>query len=315
MLGRSANGIFWLFRYLERAENTARLIEAGFRMALTRDSGAASEEWRSVLITLGMQRAYAARHGEEITGPHVFNFVLRDRDNPASVLAMIEMARTNARMVRTGITREVWEAVNESWMKLKEVLARPVTETRLGDVLDAIRRQATLVRGAMEGTMLRNDIYDFAGIGTFVERADNTARILDVKYYVLLPSLSAVGSSLDNVQWENVLRSVAGERAYRWLNAGQMDPRGIASFLILDKRFPRSLAFCYAELSGHLAYLAREYGFETEAHAIQRASEPRLSALTIEAIFEQGLHQFIGEFLACNNRLAQQIQRDYRFVE
>ncbi|KUR73814.1 alpha-E domain-containing protein [Novosphingobium sp. Fuku2-ISO-50] len=315
MLGRSANGIFWLFRYLERAENTARLIEAGFRMALTRDSGAASEEWRSVLITLGMQRAYAARHGEEITGPHVFNFVLRDRDNPASVLAMIEMARTNARMVRTGITREVWEAVNESWMKLKEVLARPVTETRLGDVLDAIRRQATLVRGAMEGTMLRNDIYDFAGIGTFVERADNTARILDVKYYVLLPSLSAVGSSLDNVQWENVLRSVAGERAYRWLNAGQMDPRGIASFLILDKRFPRSLAFCYAELSGHLAYLAREYGFETEAHAIQRASEARLSALTIEAIFEQGLHQFIGEFLACNNRLAQQIQRDYRFVE
>ena len=163
--------------------------------------------------------------------------------------------------------------------------------------------------------MLRNDIYDFAGIGTFVERADNTARILDVKYYVLLPSLSAVGSSLDNVQWENVLRSVAGERAYRWLNAGQMDPRGIASFLILDKRFPRSLAFCYAELSGHLAYLAREYGFETEAHAIQRASEARLSALTIEAIFEQGLHQFIGEFLACNNRLAQQIQRDYRFVE
>lgn len=315
MLGRSANGIFWLFRYLERAENTARLIEAGFRMALTRDSGAASEEWRSVLITLGMQRAYADRHGEEITGPQVFNFVLRDRDNTASVLAMIEMARTNARMVRTGITREVWEAVNESWMKLKEVLARPVTETRLGDVLDAIRRQATLVRGAMEGTMLRNDIYDFAGIGTFVERADNTARILDVKYYVLLPSLSAVGSSLDNVQWENVLRSVAGERAYRWLNAGQMDPRGIASFLILDKRFPRSLAFCYAELSGHLACLAREYGFETEAHAIQRASEARLSALTIEAIFEQGLHQFIGEFLACNNRLAQQIQRDYRFVE
>ena len=315
MLGRSANGIFWLFRYLERAENTVRLIEAGFRMALTRDSGAASEEWRSVLITLGMQHAYAARHGDDVTGAHVFNFVLRDRDNPASVMAMIEAARTNARMVRTGITREVWEAVNESWMKLREIFARPVTETRLRDVLDAVRRQATQVRGAIESTMLRNDIYHFAGIGTFVERADNTARILDVKYYVLLPSLSAVGSSLDNVQWENVLRSVAGERAYRWLNAGQMDPRGIASFLILDQRFPRSLAFCYAQLQANMGFLANEYGFETEAHEIYQSGYGRLSALTIEAIFEQGLHQFIGEFLACNNRLAQQIQRDYRFIE
>eukprot|EP01037_Dinobryon_pediforme_P005658 gene5658-5720_t len=315
MLGRSANGIFWLFRYLERAENTARLIEAGFRMALTRDSGAASEEWRSVLVTLGLHAAFAARHGEDVTGAQVFNFVLRDRDNPASVLAMIEMARTNARMVRTGITREVWEAVNESWMKLKDMLARPVTEARLRDVLDAVRRQATQVRGAMEGTMLRNDIYYFARIGTAVERADNTARILDVKYYVLLPSLSAVGSSLDNVQWDNVLRAVAGERAYRWLNAGQMDPRGIARFLILDERFPRALAFCYDELSTNMALLAREYGFETEAHAIQRSGQERLATLTIEAIFEQGLHQFIGEFLACNHRLAQQIQRDYRFVE
>ncbi len=315
MLGRSANGIFWMFRYLERAENTARLIEAGFRMALTRDSGAASEEWRSVLITLGLHRAYAARHGEDVTGPHVFNFVLRDRDNPASVMAMIETARTNARMVRTGITREVWEAVNESWMNLREVFARPVTETRLRDVLDAVRRQAIQVRGAMEGTMLRNDIYHFAGIGTFLERADNTARILDVKYYVLLPSLSAVGSSLDNVQWENVLRSVAGERAYRWLNAGQMDPRGIASFLILDERFPRSLAFCYTRLATNLAFLARAYGFDTPAHAIQRAGHAELAGLTIETIFEQGLHEFISDFLARNNQIAQQIQRDYRFVE
>ena len=315
MLGKSANGIFWLFRYLERAENTARLIEAGFRMALTRDSGAASEEWRSVLTTLGLYQAFAARQGGEITGAQVFNFVLRDRDNPASVLAMIEMARTNARMVRTGITREVWEAVNESWMTLREVLARPVTETRLGDVLDAIRRCATQVRGAMDGTMLRNDIYAFARAGTFVERADNTARILDVKYYVLLPSLSAVGSSLDNVQWENVLRSVSGERAYRWLNAGRMDPRGIAAFLILDQRFPRSLAFCYAQLHTQLDFLTREYVIDSPAHAILCEANQRLATTTIESIFEQGLHQFIGEFIACNNRVAQQVQRDYRFVE
>ncbi|MCW1382502.1 alpha-E domain-containing protein [Novosphingobium sp. KCTC 2891] len=315
MLGRSANGIFWLFRYLERAENTARLIEAGFRMALTRDSRDASDEWRSVVVTLGLQKAYEAKFGREYGGPQVFNFILRDKDNPGNVLAMTEQARTNARMVRTGITREVWETVNESWMRLRDLLARPVSETRLGDVIDTIRRQATQVRGAMDGTMLRNDIYNFARMGTFVERADSTARILDVKYYVLLPSISYVGSSLDNVQWENVLRSLAGERAYRWLNAGRMEARGIAEFLVLDGRFPRSLAFCYAELQSNLAHLAREYGGEMASHEILRDAASKLHTITIEAIFEQGLHQFIGDFIACNTRLAQQIQRDYRFIE
>ena len=315
MLGRSANGIFWLFRYLERAENTVRLIEAALRMALTRDAGAAAEEWRTVLVTLGLQSAYAARHGNEVTGLMVCNFVLRDRDNAGSVLAMIEMARTNARMVRTGITREVWEAVNEGWMKLKDMLARPVNEARLRDVLDMVRRQATQVRGAMEGTMLRNDIFCFARIGTYLERADNTARIVNVKYYVLLPGVSVVGTSLDNVQWDNVLRAVAGERAYRWLFAGQMDPRGIARFLILDTRFPRSLAFCLEGLAASMAQLEQEYGFATPAHAIAGAARDKLAGQTIEAIFEQGLQPFIGEFLGSNLALAQQIQRDYRFVD
>jgi len=315
MLGRSANGIFWLFRYLERAENTARLVEAGFRMALTRDSRDASDEWRSVIVTLGQRAAYEAKFGPEYNGPQVFNFVLRDRDNPGNVFAMVESARTNARAVRTGITREVWETVNDSWMKLKDMVARPVPESRLGEVLDTVRLQATLVRGAMEGTMLRNEIYNFARLGTFIERADNTARILDIKYYVLLPSLSYVGSSLDNVQWENVLRSVAGERAYRWLHAGRMEARGIAEFLVLDGRFPRSLAFCYAKLRSNMAQLAREYGHEVPAHAILRDVDSRLHTLTIDTVFEQGLHQFIGSFIATNTRLAREIQRDYRFTE
>ncbi len=315
MLGRSANGIFWLFRYLERAENISRLIEAGFRMALTRSASDATDEWRSLIVTLGLRQAFEARHGKEYTGPHVFNFILRDKDNPGSILAITEEARTNARMVRGGITREVWESVNDGWMQLKDALARPVPESRLGAVLDLVRRQSTQVRGAMEGTMLRNEIYNFARMGSFIERADNTARILDVKYYVLLPSVSYVGSSLDNVQWENVLRSVAGERAYRWLNAGRMDPRGIAEFLILDGRFPRSLAFCYSKLRSNLASLAREYGNEMHSHEILRDADSQFHTVTIEGIFEQGLHEFIGKFIRGNTALALQIQRDYRFTE
>lgn len=313
MLGRTANGVFWMARYLERAENTARLIEAGFRMALTRDALAAHEEWRSVLTTVGQAGPFEAAHGPVYSGEKVWNYLLRDKTNSGSVLAMLEAARTNARGVRTALTREVWEAINESWMCLCEILARPVREASLGQVLATIRRQATLVRGSMDGTMLRNEIHNFARIGTFVERADNTARILDVKYYVLLPSIAWVGSSLDNVQWESVLRSVAGERAYRWLNAGTMDPRGIAEFLILDQRFPRSLHFCIDKIRSNLFGLAHEYGHETSAHELLRGLGTRFHQSNIDTILEAGLHEFITAFIASNQQVAQAIERDYRF--
>jgi len=314
MLGRTANGVFWMMRYLERAENTARLLEAGFRMALTRDTAMSQEEWRSVIITTGQRRAYEARNAT-YTGIQAFNWILRDRNNAASVLRMIELGRTNARMVRAGLTREVWEAINETWMRLSEILSRPVRESNLGTVLDMIRRQSTQVRGAMDGTMLRNEIYNFARLGKFIERADNTARILDVKYYVLLPAVSYVGSSLDNVQWENVLRSLSAERAYRWLNAGRMDARSIAEFLILDGRFPRSLAFCYSKIRSNLDSLAREYGCEMPSNALSRQSHELLVGGGMDAIFEDGLHEFIGDFIDRIHVLAGQVQTDFRFTE
>jgi uncharacterized alpha-E superfamily protein len=314
MLGRTANGVFWMARYLERAENISRLLEAGFRMALTRDAEASQDEWRSLIATVGLTGEFEAAAGQDYSGDRVWNFLLRDKANPGSVLAMIEAARTNARAVRTALTREVWEAVNESWMQLREALARPVRESALGQVLAMIRRQMTMVRGAMDGTMLRNEIHNFSRIGTFIERGDNTARILDVKYYVLLPSLAWVGSSLDNVQWESVLRSVSGERAYRWLNAGAMDPRGIAEFLVLDRRFPRSLAFCIDKLRSNLRGLAHEYGHETAAHEQLRVLGTRFHETGIDQIFEAGLHEFIHEFIAANQQVALAIEADYRFV-
>ncbi len=313
MLGRTANGTYWMARYLERAENSARLIEAGFRMALTRDAETSHEEWRSVITTTGATRAFEAAYGTDYSGERAWNFLLRDKANSGSVLAMIEAARSNARSVRTALTREVWEAVNECWMVLKEVLSRPIREPVLGQVLATIRRQVTLVRGAFDGTMLRNEAYNFSRLGTFIERGDSTARILDVKYYVLLPSLAWVGSSLDNVQWESVLRSVSGDRAYRWLNAGAIDPRGIADFLVLDRRFPRSLHFCIDKLRSNLFGLAHEYGHETQAHELLRALGTRFHETTIQSVFDAGLHEFIQGFIATNQQVAQAIERDYRF--
>jgi len=313
MLGRTANGLFWMFRYLERAENTARLLDAGLRMALTRDLVTAEEEWRSVLATTGQLAGYDAKN-PTCNGMQAWNYILRDRDNPQSVLAMFGQVRHNARHVRNAITTELWEAINESWLVMKEQLARPVGESRVLEAVATVRRAGTLAHGAMAGSMLREEGYHFARAGTFIERADSVARILDVKYYLLLPSLSYVGSSLDTGQWDQVLRSVSGDRAFRWLNAGQIDARGICEFLILDDRFPRSLAFCHAALRENLAALARWHGKERECHALMRDADTRISSLGIDEIFDQGLHEFLVAFMSCNSAIADAIARDYRFL-
>lgn len=222
MLGRTANGLFWMFRYLERAENTARLVEAGLRMALTRDVESAEEEWRSVISTLGLKSSFEATH-DGYEGATVWNFILRDRSNPANVREMIGAVRDNARTARTCLSSEVWEAVNENWIALNKQLSRPVSQSGLGDILARLKRTGSLVHGAMDGTILRDEGRHFARAGTYIERAESTARVLDMKYYLLLPSLSYVGSSLDTGQWEQVLRSVAGVSSFSWLNRGNID--------------------------------------------------------------------------------------------
>jgi len=312
MLGKTAGGLFWMFRYLERSENTARLIEAGFRIALTRADGD-DDEWGSVLQTAAVAHLYYQKH-ETLEAAKAIDFLLRDATNPSSVLSAISAARMNARLVRTAITREVWEAVNDTYMILKQALARPVSARDLPEVLALIRQQSALVRGAMHGTMLRNDIFDFCRLGTFLERADNTARILDVKYYVLLPSISQIGSSLDNVQWETILRSVAGQRAYRWITQGETSPMGIADFLIFDGRMPRSLAFSVGKIATNLGYLERAYSQRHPCHDRIDVLSARLTHGTIERVFEDGLHEFITDFLADVARLGQQVETDYRFL-
>ena len=312
MLGKTAGGLYWMFIFLERSENTARLVEAGFRIALTRSKDAASE-WKSVLTTAGVRGGYDQKY-DTYTAANTVDFLLRDTENPSSVISSIENARTNARMVRTALTTEVWEAVNESWMALCKTLKKPVKETELPAILGEIRRHSALVRGALHGTMMRNDIFDFTQIGIALERADNTARIIDVKYYTLLPSASSVGSTLDNVQWETILRSVSAHNSYRWLNDHDMSASSIADFLILDSRFPRSLSFCSRILEENLGFLAKDYGTRMRCHNLIDAHRDRLRDQTIASVFEEGLHHFITSFIHDNNSIGRQIELDYRFV-
>lgn len=313
MLGKTANGLYWMFRYLERAENISRLVETGEWIALTR-MGATDAEWRSVLQTAGSVDAFDALH-EATTKEAAIDWLLRSRDNPSSVLSVISAARQNARLVRTALTHEVWEATNSAYIDAKHLLGRKVSERDLPEVLGKIRQKTALVRGATHGTMLRNEIYDFARIGTFLERADNTARILDVKYYVLLPSVMSVGSSIDNIQWETILRSVSARGGFRMSYGSMLNPRDIAQFLILDKRMPRSLGFCVGKIRDNLGYLAADYGEEPPSCEVVAKIADDFLSQDIEAIFRYGLHEFIQHVLGHLYALGAQIEIDYRFSE
>jgi uncharacterized alpha-E superfamily protein len=311
LLGRTANGLYWMNRYIERAENMARLVDAGLRMALTRTEDA-SEEWTSVVLSAGTDVAFAGKY-REYTAATVTDFLLRDTSNPSSVMSSMETARNNARMVRTALTRETWESINEAWMTLKLMLAVSIDERELPAVLDRIKRETALIRGAFYGTMLRNEIFDFSQLGTYVERADNTARILDVKYYVLLPSVSWVGSTMDNYQWESILRSVSAHRSYRWSYDATYRPANIADYLILNGRMPRSMAFCYRFINEHLQLLAQDYGQRHSCHETAQKTQSLLRSGSIRDIFDAGLHEFLSEFIRDNTRLGDEIASDYRF--
>ena len=313
MLGKTASGLFWMFRHLERSENTTRLVEAGFRMSLTRTAGN-DNEWASIIMTAGCSDAYLEHHDNYETA-NVLDFLLRDRRNASSVMSVMANARSNARMVRTALTREVWEAVNGGWLILKDRLAKPVTTSELPSVLACIRQQSALVRAALHGTKLRNDGYRFCRLGTFIERADNMARILDVKYHVLLPSTSYVGSSLDNVQWETILRSASAESAFHWIHGGETSPRDIADFLIRDPQMPRSMIYCCEKLRGNLALLAENYGESKPSLEMAETMTTTLRGQDVEQIFQIGLHEFLLNFLQSVSSLAAQIERDYRFQE
>ena len=313
MLGKTANGLFWMYRYLERAENTARLIETGQRIALTRLSDS-DAEWRSVLMSAGAWPDFETHKGA-LTKDNAIDWLLRSKNNPCSVRACIGTARQNARLVRTALTGEVWESVNAAYMNAETVLARQVSERDLPGCLRTLRQHTALVRGMTHGTMLREANYEFSRLGTFLERADNTGRILDVKYYVLLPSARAVGSALDNVQWESILRSVAARGGFRMGHGAQAGPREITHFLILDQRLPRSLAFCVHRLQDNLRKLNAGHAAPTESLKQVDLLLRKYLTHEVDAIFDYGLHEFIQEILARLGDLTRQIQIDYRFYE
>jgi len=313
MLGRTANDLFWLARYVERAENMARLIEVGYRIALLpRDGDGFHEEWRSTLASAGCAQGYRAKY-ESLNTSEVINYLLFDCSNSSSVKSCLSAARRNGRAQRTALTRDMWESLNGAWLEFSNIKPVDITADALPRLLDWIRSRSALYRGAMLNTILRNDTYYFSQLGTFLERADNTARILDVKYYVLLPEIDMVGGGIDNVQWGAILRSVSAHRSYRWVYKEHYRPWRIAEYLILNNAMPRSLRACYDEIKAALDDLGELYGSRFDCHGTACQTMGLLEQGDIGRIFQSGLHEFLEDFIARNNRLGSEIAEAYHF--
>jgi len=315
MLGRTANDLYWLSRYIERAENIARLLEVGYRIVLLpREGEGFHEEWRSTLESAGCMQGYMLRHGD-LVSRKVIDYMLFDTSNPSSIAACLASARRNGRAQRTSLTREMWESLNSSWLEFHAIKPATITSNSLPELLDWVRARSALYRGAMLNTILRNDTFYFSQIGTFIERADSSARILDVKYYHLLPSSEMVGSGTDNFQWSVLLRSVSAHRSYRWVVKDQYRPPKIADFMILNRQMPRSLRACYDELTVALRDLAALYGARHECHATVEATRDLLLEADIETVFQSGLHEFVQDFIGRNSRLGNEISAAYHFID
>ncbi len=314
MLGRTASSLFWMSRYMERAENMARLLEVGHRISLMpgRIEGH-RDEWRSTLLSAACEPSYMARH-KTVRAEQVINFLVFDDANPSSIRSVVRIARNNGRAVRTALTRDVWESINATWNELVAIKPGELTKDRLPVFLDWVKQRSMSFRGAVLGTMLRNENYYFSQLGNFIERADNTARILDVKYFILLPKPTDVGSELDSHQWAQILRSVSAHRAYRWYyRDSQYKPWLVAEFLILREEMPRSLLFSYQWINTALHGLATLHGKNYGCHAKAADMASRLKDSSMEQIFQSGLHEWLEDFLNFNNALSHDIGKTYNF--
>jgi uncharacterized alpha-E superfamily protein len=298
MLSRTADSLYWLARYVERAENTARTVLVGHWMAsMARSLGNPGNEWESTLIASGCEQGYRAKYAE-VTPAAVVDYLVRDPENPSSLYSCIETARRNARAVRTALTVDMWNALNETWLRMREKLVSGFTPDQASEVLEWVKQRSQLFNGAYANTMLRNDAYYFTRLGTFLERADNTARLLDVKYHVLLPESEGIGGALDYYQWQAILRSVSALRSYHWVYHDRLKPWLVAELLILRPEMPRSLVSCYEEIARTLDLLAASHaGKRGECHRLAGEVYARLRYGRIQAVFELGLHEFVTEFI------------------
>ena len=311
MLSRTADNLYWLSRYVERAEYLARILEATHRLsALPLAYVGTSNEWESAVATAGCSAASFKAY-DEANESNVNDFLAFSTANTSSIRSCFELARGNARAVRTALTVEMWDSINTTWLELKRFGNGPTSREEFSRFLRWVQESSLRFDGSAYRTMLRNDAYWFSRLGVYIERADNTARILDVKYHLLLPEIERVGGPLDYFQWAAILRSVSAHTAYHWVYRESLKPWLVADLLILREEMPRSLASCYEAIVRNLDSIAAAYGRQGPAQRHARGIRTRLQNNRMDGIFQRGLHEFIGEFIAENNHLGMLVTEQF----
>jgi uncharacterized alpha-E superfamily protein len=309
MLSRTADHLFWMARYIERAENTARMLDANYQLSLLPQSDEfAKSSWRAMLSISELSGAYAAEHGN-LTSRDVITFMASDRNNLSSIVSCLRAARENARAVRGSLTTELWESFNTTWLECQKLLADGILERDPSEFFEWVKFRAHLSRGVTLGTMVRDEAFYFMRLGTFIERADNTARILDVKFEMRETGTPSGAQSLDYYHWTALLRSVSGFEVYRKVYRDVITPERVAGLLILFADWPRSLAASLDEVREILGRVRNARSAQTERMAEQLFDDVRRGR--IGEILGSGLHAYLTEFMARVNDLACCISRDF----
>ncbi|MDX9699984.1 MAG: alpha-E domain-containing protein [Rhodocyclaceae bacterium] len=300
MLSRTADQLYWMARYTERAENTVRMLDVYYRMSLLPRTNGHDDGWGAILAISELSDAFA-RTGRPLTPRDVIEFVVLDRDNPSSVWNCLRAARENAHAVRGTLTDDMWETTNATWLEIRDMSADSLQNTDLGEFFEWVKFRSHLLRGVTFGTMLHDDAFQFVRLGSFLERADNTARLLDVKYHTLLPHSERPGGSTDYYQWGALLRSVSAFETYRHVYRDVISPHRVAELLILNAAMPRSLHACVTEVHGILEQIANRHATEVVRQAGELHASLRYGRM--EDIFALGLHDYLERFLERINRL------------
>ena len=315
MLSRTAENLFWSARYIERADSLARLLEVGYRISLIPNTERGyTNEWESILETSGIKNEYLKKY-KTISKENIIFFLLFDTKNSSSVKNCIKTARENIRMVRTAVTLEVWNAINSSYHELDKNLKDTKNILKeLPEIIEWIKKQVNLIRGTILNTQLINDGYDFLILGTYFERADFTARIINVKYFILLPSINYVGGDIDNFQWSLMLRSISSFRAFKWAYGGQeITYTKIIDFLILNMTCPRSLIFSIEKINHHLGRLSKFYKQTSTSNKKMTLMYKKIKNLNAHKITEIGLHEFLKSFIEEINFVYKKFEQKYFF--
>jgi len=317
MLSRVAHSLYWMSRYIERAENIARLLEVNLQFLLDfqrYDDAHLKEHWGSILASSGDEELFA-KHYPAADSRTVTEFFSFDVRNPNSILSCVNAARENARMIRDQISLEMWETINELYLFLK---ARSTTDLWVAgpyEFFQDIKRSSHLFQGLTDSTYSRSEGWEFIQFGKYVERANKTARILDVKYHILLPSATDVGGALDTAQWQAVLRSASALEAYRRFYVREILPWKVAEFLIFSDSFPRSVHFCTIQIDDFLRRILGETGGRprTEAARASRRLLADLQSLTITDVLDRGLHEFLEEIQKSLDRIGEEVVQTTMF--